>query len=289
MQMAKRTILVIDDERYFLLLTKEMLEEEGYMVIAADDVDEGVKLFYEKKPDMLVMDIVMPKEFGTEICKDLKETDQGKRTPIILMSSGVKEMSEGEGLEEYKADEYILKPFDKHVFIGLLKKHLERDQTVTVSFDKKELEQTQREKLDLDLFDLKDIKPYSGSGKPKSVDFSQKSYSKENLVQIEQGEGGLNIKISVEQRTAGIFLANTMINVNNGGIFVTSDFPAPLGSKIDLRLKCNLEEISLKGMIVWVQPANLKTSQQSGMGIRFHDQKAEGIAKLRSYIDSIKS
>ena len=123
--MSKTKVLLVDDNKYFLLLTREILEDGGYEVLMTEDVEEAVKIFYSQKPDAVVLDVVMPKEFGTEVCKDLKQTEQGRNTPIILMSTGVKEMTDANGLEEYKADGFILKPFEKDIFLSILKKLVE--------------------------------------------------------------------------------------------------------------------------------------------------------------------
>lgn len=266
--MAKPTVLIIDDERYFLLFAKEMTEDAGYMVIATDDVEEGVRMFYEKKPDALVMDIIMPKEFGTEVCRDLKETDQGQNTPIILMSSGVKEMTdEGGGLAEYKADDYILKPFEKEVYIGILNKYLKRDKRPVIE-----------EGIDTE----REATPKGKESQAGSSDLKGAS------IDISQGQGEIIVSMPVNNSTRPIFMDNPMVNIKTGGMFLTADYPAALGSKVNLKLKCGTEEVVVRGMVVWVQPANIKTHQSAGMGIRFHDQNSEGLKKLKDYVFSLR-
>jgi uncharacterized protein (TIGR02266 family) len=286
--MAKPVVLIIDDEPYFLLMTKEMVEDAGYTAIISNDVDEGVQLFYEKKPDLLLLDIVMPGEFGTEVCRDLKETEQGRNTPIILMSSGVKEMSGGEGLIEYKADEYILKPIEIGIFTGLLSKYLRKTDSPMLEPSKgigKEV--PGKEITQKDWFNLKDLKESKPAGKRKVTEGFLTNKVTEDVIKIEQGDGCLILHLRIETKTKYIFTANSMININNGGIFITSNSPAPLGTKVQMKVDCGGEVLELKSVVIWVQPANLTTGQASGMGIRFSDQKSESIAKIRNFLNSM--
>lgn len=288
--MSKPKVLLIDDDKYFLLLTKEYLEEGGYEVFAVDKVDEGVKLFYSEKPDAVVMDIVMPGEFGTEVCKDLKNTQQGQDTPIILISSGVKEMTEDDSLEEYKADGYLLKPFEKDVFLTILSRQLakrggpfstamatQRD----ISFDELDTKDGGEELFKLEEVDEPKVNSKRQAKKPQKVERKGKA---DPNVKISQDEGGLQAHVSFGPSTRKTFLDNSMINIRNGGFFVETMSPAALGTKVNVKISHPNEEMQLKGMVVWVQHKNEQSGTEAGMGIRFRDQKSEILERLKKYV-----
>ncbi|MDM8522256.1 response regulator [Desulfococcaceae bacterium HSG8] len=81
-------ILVIDDDPQIREVLKKLLETSGYDVVAAADGGEGVKLFYEKSPDLIITDIIMPEKEGIEIIRDLKK--KNPEIKIIAMSGGGK-------------------------------------------------------------------------------------------------------------------------------------------------------------------------------------------------------
>jgi len=292
--MAKPKILLVDDQKYFLLLTTEILEEAGFEVLSTDDVDEGVKLFYSEKPDAVVLDIVMPKEFGTEVCKDLKQTEQGKNTPIILMSTGVKEMTDGDGLTEYLADGFILKPFENDIFLGILKKQMEDKNAFPISTAAMTQREMSSKKDSPSLEEASNLSEQINEEieKPRvkqaKIEEPRKSvFTSSDPVEIKDGEGVVLLNLKLEARTRPIFTGNSMINISGGGIFINSDSPLALGTKMEVSVSGQFPAITLKGMVVWVQPANPASGQKSGMGIRFTNQKSEELGKLKKYVSEL--
>ncbi len=115
-------IAVIEDERAISDIIKYNLEKEGYKVYTAYDGEEGLKLINEKGPDLIMLDIMMPKLDGFEVCKKVRLT---KNTPIIMLTARAEEIDKVLGLE-LGADDYITKPFGMRELIARVKANLRR-------------------------------------------------------------------------------------------------------------------------------------------------------------------
>lgn len=107
--MAK--ILIVDDESDIVETLAFMLKQKGYECICAYDGEEGLKLAKECKPDLIILDVMMPKMNGYKICRLLKYDSKYKNIPIIMITARSQEEDKVIG-EETGADEYITKPFE---------------------------------------------------------------------------------------------------------------------------------------------------------------------------------
>jgi len=117
---VKKKILVIEDEPHHVLLIQARLESEGLTAISALDGEEGLKKVKEEKVDLIVLDIVMPKIDGVEVCRRLKQDPGTKKIPVlILTASGVKDIEE-ECLNA-GADDFLRKPYEAGEFVGKIK------------------------------------------------------------------------------------------------------------------------------------------------------------------------
>jgi len=105
--MAKK-ILIVEDEPGIMLGIKDEFESEGYEVYTAENGEEGLAKVKRHKPDLLILDIMMPVLDGYEVCKRLRM--QGDTTPIIMLTVKDKEIDKILGLE-LGADDYVTKPF----------------------------------------------------------------------------------------------------------------------------------------------------------------------------------
>jgi two-component system alkaline phosphatase synthesis response regulator PhoP len=103
-----KKILVIEDEPNIRELVLYNLKTNGYDGIAAEDGIMGITMVHREKPDLILLDIMLPGKNGYEICKELR--DEGNNTPIIIITAKTEEMDKVMGLE-YGADDYISKPF----------------------------------------------------------------------------------------------------------------------------------------------------------------------------------
>ncbi|MBX7138882.1 MAG: response regulator transcription factor [Oligoflexia bacterium] len=127
--------IVEDDEsvRKSLVLNMEL---EGFLVCAAADGEEGLKIIEEKKPDLIIMDVMMPKKDGLQTCKEIRT--RGISTPLILLTARSAEVDKVLGLD-LGADDYLAKPFGMRELIARVKALLRRTQSTQeineVSFD----------------------------------------------------------------------------------------------------------------------------------------------------------
>ena len=108
--MAKGKILVVDDEIYIVHILDFSLGMEGYQVLTALDGEQAVERAQAEKPDLIVLDIMMPKLDGYETCKALKSKAETKDIPVILLSAKGRNVDQKTGFE-VGADDYITKPF----------------------------------------------------------------------------------------------------------------------------------------------------------------------------------
>ena len=109
--MGKR-VLVVDDDRVIQQLLEVNLELEGYEVVAtASDGKEALEKIRELRPDLVILDIMMPKMDGLEVCRRLRADPQLAAIPVVLLSARAQDMDIREGLE-LGASAYLTKPFD---------------------------------------------------------------------------------------------------------------------------------------------------------------------------------
>src|SRR5215470_17119739 len=108
--MAKGKILVVDDEIYIVHILDFSLGMEGYEVITALDGEQAVERAVAEKPDLIVLDIMMPKLDGYETCRILKKEATTRDIPVILLSAKGRNIDQKIGFE-VGADDYITKPF----------------------------------------------------------------------------------------------------------------------------------------------------------------------------------
>lgn len=114
----KKRILMVDDEVDIVDIVKIYLEEKGYEVICAYNGEEALKLTKEEKPDLIILDILMPGTDGFEVCRRLKEKKETMFIPIIFLTAKDELSDKWSGLF-MGAFAYITKPFDEE---GLLNK-----------------------------------------------------------------------------------------------------------------------------------------------------------------------
>ncbi len=116
-------ILVVDDEELTTELAKTFLEKHGFNVIIAFDGEEGLRKAQAEKPDLILLDVMLPTMDGFAVCKKLKESNDFKNTPILMFTAkGLS--SDIEKGQAVGADEYIIKPFSGKALVATIRKHL---------------------------------------------------------------------------------------------------------------------------------------------------------------------
>ena len=120
--MNNQLILICDDQRIIHETLSAYLKNEGFECISAYDGEQALSLFAEKKPDLIILDIMMPKKNGMEVCRDIRQTSF---TPIIMLTAKSEEIDRVLGLE-LGADDYIVKPFSSREVVARVKAVLRR-------------------------------------------------------------------------------------------------------------------------------------------------------------------
>lgn len=117
-----RKILVVDDEKPIADILKFNLEKEGYDVELAYDGDEAVKKTYKDNPDLVILDIMLPKKDGFQVLKDIRKE---YKIPVLMLTAKEEEVDKILGLE-LGADDYITKPFSMRELVARIKANLRR-------------------------------------------------------------------------------------------------------------------------------------------------------------------
>ena len=126
--MSKGKILVVDDEIYIVHILDFSLGMEGYEVVTALDGEQALEKLKVEKPDLIVLDIMMPKLDGYEVCKAIKSDPETRQIPVILLSAKGRHVDQKMGFD-VGADDYITKPFSPRKLVERINQLL--GQTVT--------------------------------------------------------------------------------------------------------------------------------------------------------------
>ena len=119
-----QTVLIVDDEKNIVNIIAFNLKKEGYEVLTAGDGEEAVAIADEKNPDLILLDIMMPKMDGYEACRKIREKHN---MPIIMLTARAEELDKVLGLE-MGADDYVTKPFVPLELLARVNSHLRRYQ-----------------------------------------------------------------------------------------------------------------------------------------------------------------
>jgi two-component system alkaline phosphatase synthesis response regulator PhoP len=121
-------ILMVDDDKVLVTATKALLESKGYGVSTAYDGDEGLAKAKSEKPDLIILDIIMPTKDGFSVCEQIKQDPATEEIPVLIMTTFAKDKagtnipaSAGLSLE---AEGYVDKPVNPEQLLGLIKKML---------------------------------------------------------------------------------------------------------------------------------------------------------------------
>ena len=123
--MAKETILVVEDEEDIRELLKYNLEKEGYQIFGAATGEEALQAVRRRRPDLILLDLMLPGIDGLEVCRRIKGDPQARYLPIIMLTAKGEETDIVTGLE-LGADDYVTKPFSPRVLVARLRAALRR-------------------------------------------------------------------------------------------------------------------------------------------------------------------
>jgi len=125
--MGKRKILIVEDDRDIVEMITYNLRADGYEVLSAFTGKDGITLARRERPDLIILDIMLPVMDGFEVCRVLKSTEATACVPIIILSAKSQETDKIVGLE-LGADDYVTKPFSPRELIARIKAVLRRNQ-----------------------------------------------------------------------------------------------------------------------------------------------------------------
>jgi two-component system phosphate regulon response regulator PhoB len=122
---AKPTVLVVEDEAALVTLLRYNLEREGFNVVEARDGEEALLLAREHKPDLVLLDWMLPHVSGIEVCRQLRRLPDTRSVPIVMLTARGEDADKVRGLDS-GADDYVTKPFSPSELIARLRAHLRR-------------------------------------------------------------------------------------------------------------------------------------------------------------------
>jgi DNA-binding response OmpR family regulator len=165
-------VAVIEDEEIIRKSVTMNLELEGFEVVTAGDGEEGIKLVNDRKPDIIIMDVMMPRKDGLQTCRELRTS--GISTPLILLTARSSEVDKVLGLD-LGADDYLAKPFGMLELIARVKALLRRIQRVT-SVDEIRFSDV-----------VVDFKAYRALKNEQPIDLSAREYRLLRYLVVKQG------------------------------------------------------------------------------------------------------
>ena len=110
-QKRPTTVLIADDDLEILNLTRSLMRRRGFEVLEASDGDEAMRQLLENRPDLVILDVMMPGQSGWEVCRSIRETESLKNMGVIMLTGVGHRMNEMTS-PLYGADGYLDKPFE---------------------------------------------------------------------------------------------------------------------------------------------------------------------------------
>lgn len=158
---GKKTILIVDDEKPIVDILMYNLKKEGYNLLEANDGETAVEIALRERPDLILLDIMLPKLDGLSVCRKVKNS---YNVPIIMLSAKGEELDKILGLE-LGADDYITKPFSVRELVARVKANLRKTEANLPSSNEQKNQENEVDKkgkiivgeleLDLDKFEVK--------------------------------------------------------------------------------------------------------------------------------------
>jgi CheY-like chemotaxis protein len=121
--MSKKKILVVDDSRTALFMVTTILRKERYELVTACDGEQALEMAAAEHPDLILMDVIMPRKTGFEACRELKRREDTKAIPVILVTT----RGEGENVEagfQSGCNDYVTKPINALELITKVRDHM---------------------------------------------------------------------------------------------------------------------------------------------------------------------
>lgn len=120
-----QSILIVDDAPNIVLSLEFLMKQEGYEVFSVDNGEEALALVERHRPDLILLDVMMPRKDGYEVCQVIRANEQYKDTRIIMLTAKGRDVEREKGLA-LGADDYITKPFSTREVVEKVRKYLSR-------------------------------------------------------------------------------------------------------------------------------------------------------------------
>ena len=170
----EKTILVVDDEKNIVDILNFNLKKDGYEIMTAYNGEAALARYTEKRPDLILLDVMLPKIDGFEVCRRIREVD--KVTPIIMLTAREEETDKVLGLE-LGADGYITKPFSVRELQARVKANIRRTETL--------IEESAVEKHDGIIIDKERYAVYVNG---RNAELTQREYELVNFLAANPGK-----------------------------------------------------------------------------------------------------
>ena len=169
-----KKILIVEDDPGIQMSLKDEFESEGYHVFAANDGEKGLKMIKAQKPDLIILDIMLPDLDGYEVCKKLRR--EGDNTPIIMLTVKDKEIDKVLGLE-LGADDYVTKPFSLRELLARVKSIFRRIEDHPLDISSIHIGETEL-----------DFKKYEARKRGQKIEFTTMEFQMLRLLVKQKGE-----------------------------------------------------------------------------------------------------
>jgi twitching motility two-component system response regulator PilH len=121
--MSGKRILVVEDSPTERLITVSVCEKAGYKVITACDGEEAMQMTLDHRPDLILLDVILPKKNGFQVCRQIKSTPEVKQTKVIMVTSKSQDSDRFWGIKQ-GADGYLTTPFQDGELLDLIKANI---------------------------------------------------------------------------------------------------------------------------------------------------------------------
>jgi len=149
---TKHKILIVEDEKDIRDLLRYNLESEGFLVVAADNGESGLKLAASERPALVILDLMLPGLSGLEVCRVLRSKDETVNLPVLILTARATEVDKILGLE-MGADDYVTKPFSPRELVARVKAVLRRTYSAPVDHPH-EIYEKGRLRIDYDTYEV---------------------------------------------------------------------------------------------------------------------------------------
>lgn len=123
-----KKVLIVDDEPNIVLSVEFLMQREGHDVVTAGDGQEAIEILARSKPDLMILDVMMPRKNGFEVCAEVRADPELSGMPILMLTAKGREAEMKKGLS-LGADAYITKPFSTHELVTRVHELLNREET----------------------------------------------------------------------------------------------------------------------------------------------------------------